>query len=257
MFSALCGTGNHNDRNKRKRDENTDLAYRKLPGKVGKCLCSDGKVKPCGFGKNHPRRRLRYFPEKPCTAGARTFWSLWNKIPGSASTTVMKKIMDLNQAEVAVTTQHLIDIRQERDSLLRMSDFGDMGEFLCTCSELFPEEETPEYRYTKWEEIPDPLINREWLCPNFFDIREAMEQLEEPDKDFFFDWCDRYGHDISTEDPHLLVAHYIELYGNAAYIDDEPCPDSGDDSLLYYPGISGNYFDNCFPRFEVFDDNYD
>ena len=90
----------------------------------------------------------------------------------------MKKIMDLNQAEVAVTTQHLIDIRQERDSLLRMSDFGDMGEFLCTCSELFPEEETPEYRYTKWEEIPDLLINREWLCPNFFDIREAMEQLE-------------------------------------------------------------------------------
>ena len=41
-----------------------------------------------------------------------------------------------------------------------------------------------------------------------------MEQLEEPDKDCFFDWCDRYGHDISTEDPHLLVAHYIELYGN-------------------------------------------
>ena len=115
-----------------------------------------------------------------------------------------------------MTTQHLIDIRQERDSLLRMSDFGDMGEFLCTCSELFPEEETPEYRYTKWEEIPDPLINREWLCPNFFDIREAMEQLEEPDKDCFFDWCDRYGHDISTEDPHLLVAHYLEQIGRAS-----------------------------------------
>jgi site-specific recombinase XerD len=66
-----------------------------------------------------------------------------------------------------------------------------------------------------------------------------------------------YGHDISTEDPHLLVAHYIELYGNAAYIDDEPCPDSGDDSLLYCPGISSNYFDTGIPRFEVFDDNYD
>ena len=163
----------------------------------------------------------------------------------------------MGTVNIAATTQHLIDIRQERDSLLRMSDFGDMGEFLCTCSELFPEEETPEYRYTKWEEIPDPLINREWLCPNFFDIREAMEQLEEPDKDFFFDWCDRYGHDISTEDPHLLVAHYLELFGNVTYIDDDSCPDSGDDSLLYYPGISGNYFDNCFPRFEVFDDNYD
>ena len=55
--------------------------------------------------------------------------------------------MDLNQAEVAVTTQHLIDTRQEKDNWLQMSDFGDMGEFLCTCSELFAEEETPEYRY--------------------------------------------------------------------------------------------------------------
>ncbi len=62
--------------------------------------------------------------------------------------------MDLNQAEVAVTTQHLIDMGQEKDNLLQMSDFGDMGEFLCTCSELFPEEETPEYRYARWEEIP-------------------------------------------------------------------------------------------------------
>ena len=165
--------------------------------------------------------------------------------------------MDLNQAEVAVTTQHLIDTRQEKDSLLQMSDFGDMGEFLCSCTELFPEEEAPEYRYVRWEEIPDSLINREWLCPNFFEIREAMEQLEEPDKDFFFDWCDRYGHDIKTEDPHLLVAHYIELFGNATYIDDEPYPDSGDDSLLSYPDISNNYFDVGNPRFEIFNDKYD
>ena len=64
--------------------------------------------------------------------------------------------MDLNQAEVAVTTQHLIDMGREKDNWLQMSDFGDMGEFLCTCSELFPEEETPEYRYTRWKEIPAP-----------------------------------------------------------------------------------------------------
>ena len=35
----------------------------------------------------------------------------------------MKNIMDLNQAEVAVTTQHLIDMGQEKDNLLQMSDF--------------------------------------------------------------------------------------------------------------------------------------
>ncbi len=44
---------------------------------------------------------------------------------------------------MAVTTQYLIDIRQEKDNWLQMSDFGDMGEFLCTCSDMFPEEENP------------------------------------------------------------------------------------------------------------------
>ena len=41
-----------------------------LQGKVGKCFLSDGKVWPCGFGKNHPRRRLRYFSRKPCLSGS-------------------------------------------------------------------------------------------------------------------------------------------------------------------------------------------
>ena len=98
MFSALCGTGNHNDRNKRKRDENTALAYRKLPGKIGKCLCSDGKVKPCGFGKNHPRRGLavffpktlpyrRHLPSGPCSSRA-----------AKARIFTIKKKRDMNQA---------------------------------------------------------------------------------------------------------------------------------------------------------------
>ena len=63
LFSTLRGTRNRNDRNKRKRDENTNLAYRKLPGKVGKRLYSDGKVRPCGFGKNHPHFVPVFFPK--------------------------------------------------------------------------------------------------------------------------------------------------------------------------------------------------
>lgn len=84
-----------------------------------------------------------------------------------------------------------------------------------------------------------------------------MEQLGEPDKDFFFGWCNRYRHNISTEDPHLLVAYHLKLSRDVAYIDDDSCPDSRDDSLLYYPDVLGNYFDNCSPRLEVFNNNYD
>ena len=79
--------------------------------------------------------------------------------------------MDLNNAEIAVTTQHLMDIKDYRDYWLHLSDYSDMGEFLCACSDLFPGEKEPEYRYPKWENIPDTLISREWLCPNFFEIK--------------------------------------------------------------------------------------
>lgn len=41
-----------------------------LQGKGGKCFLSDGKVRPYGFGKNHPRRRLLYFSRKPCLSGS-------------------------------------------------------------------------------------------------------------------------------------------------------------------------------------------
>ena len=68
--------------------------------------------------------------------------------------------MDLNNAEVAVTTQHILDGKEYKDYWVQMSDYSDMGEFLCACSDLFPEETDPEYRYAKWENIPDRLINR-------------------------------------------------------------------------------------------------
>ena len=182
-----------------------------------------GQGHASGFRENHPRRRLRYF-RKTCTAGVPDLWSLWNEIPSSRIINYNEEYHGLESAEVAVTTQHLIDMGQEKDNLLQMSDFGDMGNSCAPAPNCFPKRKLRNTGTRKWEEIPDLLINQEWLCPNFFEIREAMEQLEEPDKDCFFDWCDRYGHDISTEDPHLLVAHYIELYGNAAYIDDEPLP---------------------------------
>ena len=119
--------------------------------------------------------------------------------------------MDLNNAEIAVTTQHLMDIKDYRDYWLHMSDYSDMGEFLSACSDLFPGEKEPEYRYPKWENIPDILISREWLCPNFFEIRDALERLEEEETEFFISWSRSYGYDITTDDPHMMVSHYHDL----------------------------------------------
>ena len=37
--------------------------------------------------------------------------------------------MDLNNAEIAVTTQHLMDIKDYRDYWMHLSEYSDMGEF--------------------------------------------------------------------------------------------------------------------------------
>lgn len=163
--------------------------------------------------------------------------------------------MDLNRSEVSVTTQHLINIRQEKDNWLLMSDFSDMGEFLCACSDLFPKERHPEYRYLGWEDIPDLLINREWLCPNFFDIRDALGTLNCEDTEHFMAWSGRYGYDLTADDPYMMVSHYLDLYGNHVTWSDDISEDLPANELVY-TGVSSNYLDTACHSYEIFDDNY-
>ena len=163
--------------------------------------------------------------------------------------------MDLNRSKVSVTTQHLIDMRKEKDNWLQMSDFSDMGEFLCACSDLFPKERHPEYRYLGWEDIPGLLINREWLCPNFFDIRDALGALDSEDTEHFMAWTGHYGYDITSDDPYMMVSHYLDLYGNAAALPEDDPADMVEDELVY-TGVSSYYLDIPRSRYEIFDDNY-
>lgn len=163
--------------------------------------------------------------------------------------------MDLNRSEVSVTTQHLIDVRQEKDNWLQMSDFSDMGEFLCACSDLFPKERNPEYRYLGWEDIPALLINREWLCPNFFDIRDALGALDSEDTEHFITWSGHYGYDIASDDPYMMVAHYLDLYGNTVTEPEDDPADMAENELVY-TGVSSYYLDIPRCRYEIFDDNY-
>lgn len=163
--------------------------------------------------------------------------------------------MNLNEAEVIVTTQYLIDISSDSCHDMTLGDFSDMDEFLCSCSERFPDEPAPEYRYVRWENIPDTLITREWLCPNFFEVRDALEQLEEDDTDCFLKWCGRYGYDLRNDNPYLLVAHYRNLFGEST----TPVswlPDTEDDccTCSYIPE---EWLGHGLLRQEIFGDDYD
>lgn len=165
--------------------------------------------------------------------------------------------MNLNEAELTVTTQYLIDTDMDTGYDMTLSDYGDMQEFLCCCSELFPQEVSPLYRYVRWDNIPSILITREWLCPNFFDIRDALEQLEDDDTDCFEKWCARYGYDLRTDNPHLLVAHYMNMFGNGSRNDTVSYLPETDEESQYYTCYPEGWLSQSLLRQEIFGDNYD
>ena len=143
--------------------------------------------------------------------------------------------MNLNEAEIAVTTKRLVTANPKKSYRMELADYCDIDEFHHACATRFPEEAEPEYRYTDWENIPEYMVSSEWLCPNFFEVRDAMERLE---------------------DPHLLVSYFQDSPHARLVVWEEEEPDVEEDNLVYQ-GISSYYsFVTSYP-YEVFDDNYD
>lgn len=163
--------------------------------------------------------------------------------------------MNLSDAEVVVTTQKEIENNTHVGDWFRLSDYGDTGEFYTACCSYFPDEKNPAFRYPAWENIPDCLINEEWFCPNFFEIRDALERLDESDADYFMTWCCYHGHNIVSDDPHLLVAHFQD--NHTPYPEFESQAIEMPDDALVYQSITSNFFDMGRYSSEVFDDNYD
>ena len=91
--------------------------------------------------------------------------------------------MNLNEAEIAVTTKRLVTVNPKKSYRMELADYCDIDEFHHACATRFPEEAEPEYRYTDWENIPEYMVSSEWLCPNFFEVRDAMERLDEFQQD--------------------------------------------------------------------------
>lgn len=163
--------------------------------------------------------------------------------------------MNLSDAEVAVTTQKEIDDDTHGGDWFRLSDYGDTEEFYHACYSYFPDEKNPAFRYPAWENIPDSLINKEWFSPNFFEIRDAMENLDEPEVEYFMTWCDYHGHHIATDDAYLLVARFQENHTACPEFESEMIEIP--DNALTCQSITNNLFDIEQYSHEVFNDNYD
>lgn len=60
------------------------------------------------------------------------------------------------------------------------------------------------------------------------------------EREYFVTWSEHFGYDITTDDPHMMVSHYQDIYGNTIQETEEELADISDDALVY-TGISGNF----------------
>jgi hypothetical protein len=68
-------------------------------------------------------------------------------------------------------------------------------------------------------------------------------------------WCSYHGHDIATDDVHLLVTHFQDNHTS--------CPEFENDTMEIpddapaYQSVTSSFFDIERNSFEIFNDNYD
>ena len=137
---------------------------------------------------------------------------------------------------------------------LALSDYRSLSEVYAACEEYFGDRNL-KFVFDAWQDIPDSLIRPNWICPEIFEIQDALRDFDDAQMDAFMRWCRRYGYDISTDDVPLLVEHFREMTGAGA----DGCCDLSEasDEELEYLTQDDLWLGLHRTSLDVFDDNYD
>jgi hypothetical protein len=158
----------------------------------------------------------------------------------------------LFDAEVFVDTVFSIESGAGGGNWFELADYATMHEFETDCASWFSDEEHPEWVYTEWSGIPDFLIDRRWLCPNIFEIRDALQMLDADDIERFPAWCRDNGHDLTDDDPMMLVTRYQD-YIRPVY---EASPESPEPDECHSAMTSYSLTELGIGPVDIFDDDY-
>ena len=148
----------------------------------------------------------------------------------------------LSEARIYVGTYAKYNDGSIEGKWFDLSDFSDKDEFYEACAELHADEKDPEYMFQDWENIPDELIGESWLSDNFFDIRDAMDDLSEDEQEAFLVWCNHGSHDLSTEDANDLISSFRDDF-QGKYNDEEDYAYEIVEELYELPEFAKTYFD--------------
>lgn len=118
----------------------------------------------------------------------------------------------INDARIFVGTYGKYNEGSLFGKWLDLSDYSDKEEFYGACKELHKDEDDPEFMFQDWENIPYYLIGESWISPNFFGLREAMENLSDTEKEAFWAWLDNSQYGIEKQDCDDLVEKFNNDY---------------------------------------------
>lgn len=148
----------------------------------------------------------------------------------------------LSEAKIYVGTYGKYNAGSIFGKWLDLSDYSDKDEFNEACRELHKDEEDAEYMYQDWENIPESLIGESWLSEKFFELRDAVEDMDDTRQEAFFTWCNHKGHDFEKADADDLVSSFEDEY-QGEYDDEEDFAYQIIEEYYDLPEFAKTYFD--------------
>lgn len=91
----------------------------------------------------------------------------------------------LSEARVYVGTYNKYNNGSFFGKWLDLSDYSDKDEFLEACRELHEDEQDPEFMFQDYENIPEALFSESWLSEKFFELRDAVEDMDDTRQEAF------------------------------------------------------------------------
>lgn len=150
--------------------------------------------------------------------------------------------MDLNEARIYVGTYAKYNNGSIFGKWFDLSDFTDKDDFMTACAELHKDEEDPEFMFQDWENIPDDLICESWLSDNFFEVRDAIENLNNEEQEAFLIWCNHCSQNLSSKDINELISSFQDDY-QGKYDDEEDYAYHIVEECYNLPEFALSYFD--------------
>lgn len=124
----------------------------------------------------------------------------------------MAKEINFEKASIYVGTYAKYNDGSIFGKWLNLSDYSNIQEFYQACAKLHKDEVDPEYMFQDYEYIPESLISESWLSEKIFEVRDALQDLNESEKEPFFIWCNNDHYDLSKADVECLIASFRDDY---------------------------------------------